>query len=295
MTEQADWDIVTGVGLTALAVAAGRAIETRRPDRLVDDPYAESFVQAGQPPVPMPTRPGDDGDSAIPWKSMATYMGVRSKFFDDFFAAAAEAGIRQVVLFAAGLDCRAPRLDWPSGTTVYELDAPRVLDFKEEVLDSREARARCERRTVACDLREDWPAALRKADFDPDQPTAWLAEGLLPFLPDEAKGTLLSRMADLSAPGSWIAAEHLDGSTEDELKNDPSFHAMSNELGIDMDELWPAGQNLDVAGWLSTHGWSVTTSTAVELSSRYERPFDDAFVRPMRSSRLITAQAARDI
>jgi methyltransferase (TIGR00027 family) len=290
MTEQADWDIVTGVGLTALAVAGGRAIETHRPDRLVADPYAEAFVQAARPPVPIPTRPGADHHPAIPWESMATYMGVRSKFFDEFFASASEAGIRQVVLFAAGLDCRAFRLDWPSGTAVYELDAPRVLDFKDQVLDRQGVRPRCERRKVACDLREDWPSALREAGFDPGVPTAWLAEGLLPFLPDDAKETLLSRLNEVSASGSRIAAEHLNGDVATLLR-EPAFGEMANRFGFDLSELWPANQNHDVAGWLTGHGWAVTTDPAIAVADRYGRPFDDVLLQPMRSSLLITAQA----
>lgn len=291
MTEQADWDIVTGVGLTALGVAAGRSIETHRPDRLVADPYAEAFVRAARPPVPMPTRPADgDDDPAAPWDSMATYMGVRSKFFDEFFAAASEAGVRQAVLFAAGLDCRSFRLDWPSGATVYELDAPAVLDFKDQVLEGEGARPRSERRTVACDLREDWPSALRRAGLDPGAPTAWLAEGLLPFLPDEAKETLLARMNELSAPGSRIAAEHLDTDAATLLR-EPPFREMAGQFGFDLGDLWPAGQDFDVAGWLAGHGWDVTAEPATDVSLRYGRPLDDAFAGPMRSSLLITARA----
>jgi methyltransferase (TIGR00027 family) len=290
MTKPADWDIVTGVGLTALAVAAGRAVETNRPDRLIADPYAEAFVQAARPPVPMPTRPGDDHDSAIRWEPMATYVGVRSKFFDDFFAGASEAGIGQAVLFAAGLDCRAFRLDWPAGTAVYELDAPRVLDFKDHVLDRQEAQPRCERHVVACDLREDWPSALRKAGFDPGVPTAWLAEGLLPYLPDDAKTTMLTRLDELSAPGSRIAAEHLSENMGT-IMREPGVREMADQIGIDPGQLCPPVQNLDVPGWLAGHGWAVTTDSAVEVGGRYGRSFDDVLLRPMRSSLLITAQA----
>lgn len=246
MTEQADWDIVTGVGLTALAVAAGRAIETHRPDRLVADPYAEVFVQAARPPVPMPTRPGDDHDPAVLWESTATYMGVRSKFFDEFFAAASEAGVRQAVLFAAGLDCRAFRLDWPS--------------------------------------------ALRKAGFDPDLPTAWLAEGLLPYLPDDAKEMLLARVDELSASGSRIAVEYFNGDMATLLR-EPAFREMADRFGFDVSQLLPADQNHDVTGWLTGHGWAVTTESASAAAGRNGRPFDDVLLQPMRSSLLITAQA----
>jgi methyltransferase (TIGR00027 family) len=291
MTEDADWDIVTGVGLTALAVAAGRALETNRPDRLVNDPYAEAFVRAARSPVPMPTGPDAGHDSAVPWDAMATYMGVRSRFFDDFFAAASEAGVRQVVLFAAGLDCRAFRLDWPAATTVYELDAPRVLDFKDQVLDEKGARPRCERSTVPCDLRDDWPAALRKAGFEPAAPTAWLAEGLLPFLPDEAKETLLTRMDELSAPDSRIAAEHINGDVATLLR-EPVFRDMAAQFGFDLAQLWPAEQNHDVAGWLAGHGWAVTTEPSAAAADRYGRPFGDAILQPMGSSLFITAEAS---
>jgi methyltransferase (TIGR00027 family) len=290
MTEHADWDIVTGVGFTALAVAAGRALETHRPDRLVADPYAEAFVRAARSPVPMPTGPDAGRDPDVPWDAMATYLGVRSRFFDEFFASASEAGIRQAVLLAAGLDSRAFRLDWPAGTTVYELDAPRVLDFKDEVLDREGARPRSERRTVACDLREDWPAALRKAGFQPDAPTAWLAEGLLPFLPDVAKETLLARLDELSAPGSRIAAEHLNGDVAAVLRQ-PVFRDMAERFGFDLAQLWPADQNHDVAGWLAGHGWAVTTDPAVAVAGRYGRPFDDTVLQPMHASLLITAES----
>jgi methyltransferase (TIGR00027 family) len=97
------------------------------------------------------------------WEFMSTYLGVRSRFFDEFLGSAAAAGLDQVVLLAAGLDTRAFRLGWQPGTTVYELDAPKVLQFKDRVLTEQRAQPRCQRRTVAVDLREDWPAAVSTA------------------------------------------------------------------------------------------------------------------------------------
>ncbi|MGH3512604.1 MAG: class I SAM-dependent methyltransferase [Pseudonocardiaceae bacterium] len=290
MNQHAQWDIVTGVGITALGVAAGRAIETHRPDALVNDPYAESFVHAARSPVPMPTRPYANEDPAIPWASMATYMGVRSRFFDEYFTSASAAGIDQVVLLAAGLDARAFRLDWRAGTTVYELDAPKVLRFKDDVLTEQGAQPRCHRCTVAVDLRKDWPAALRQAGFHPGRPTAWLAEGLLPFLPDDAKDHLFAQVNELSAAGSQIAVEHIDGDVATLLR-EPMFQNMARRFGFDMAELWPGDQHCDPAAWLAGHGWMVCTARATDVARRYRRPLDEMIRQPMRSSLLITARA----
>jgi methyltransferase (TIGR00027 family) len=294
MNQHARWDILSGVGLTALGVAAGRAIETHRHEALVRDPYAEAFVHAARPPVPMPTRLLDTAeDLTIPWASMATYLGVRSRFFDEFFTGTSAAGVAQVVLLAAGLDTRAFRLDWSPGTTVYELDVPKVLQFKDQVLTEQGAQARCQRRTVAVDLREDWPSALQQAGFNPQRPTAWLAEGLLVYLSDDTKGMLFARMQDLSAAGSQIAVEHHDGDLTARLR-DPLFQNMADQFGFDPAELWPANQHFYPAQWLGAYGWTVSTSRAVAVAERYRRPFDEmTLLRPMRSNLLITARADR--
>ena len=195
MNRYEQWDIVSSVGLTALVVAAGRSVDTHRRDGLISDPYAERFVAAAEPPTPLPTRPvtpRSDSEDEL-WQMMSGYMGVRTRFFDEFFDAAGRAGIRQAVILAAGLDARAQRLEWAPGTTLFEVDQPAVLAFKDEVLGEAPGggRPRCDRRTVAVDLRDDWTGALGGAGFDPSAPTAWLAEGLLPYLPAEAQEALL--------------------------------------------------------------------------------------------------------
>lgn len=273
MTQSASWDILTGVGFTALGVAAVRAMETHRPDGLVDDPYAESFVQAAHMPVPLPTRMEDvDQADLILWESQASYMGVRSKFFDTFFAdASIQRGIDQVVLLAAGLDTRAFRLDWPASTTVYELDAAKVLQFKDQVLTEQGARPRCRRRAVAVDLRQDWPTALRRAGWDPIRPTAWLAEGLLTYLPDEAKDSLFTAIQELSVTGSAIAVEHFGGDPAT-LERDPFIQNIVTRFRVDITTLWPADQHYDPAGWLSDHGWTVSSRRATALAHDYGRP-----------------------
>ena len=125
-------------------------------------------------------------------------MGVRTRFFDEFFLAAANDGIRQAVILASGLDARAYRLPWPAGTTVFEIDQARVIEFKSDTLAEIGATPTADRRAVPVDLRHDWPAALRAAGYDPSKPTAWSAEGLLPFLPPDAQDRLLDNITALS-------------------------------------------------------------------------------------------------
>ena len=74
-------------------------------------------------------------------------------------------------------------------------------------LSRRTAVPSATRREVAADLRHDWPAALRAAGFDSDVPTAWLAEGLLPFLPGEAQESMFAAIDAYRAEtgATWVA------------------------------------------------------------------------------------------
>ncbi len=285
--EATDWDIVSGVGITALGAAAMRAMEGYHAEPLVRDPYAAGFVEAvaGQLPRPMPVTPEEAAaDPEFPWPGMAHYVAVRSRFFDDFFAAAAGAGLRQAVLVAAGLDTRAFRLDWMPGATVYEIDAPMVLAFKDSVLAGQGAVPRCDRRTVAADLRTDWTAAVREAGFDPAAPTAWLVEGLFLYLTDEAMDVLLDHMNELSARGSRITADHMPGGTS----------AIGDSLVSRADEeltaIWIADQQHDPASWLLGHGWTTGVSRLSWVAGAYGRPMTDLKPESLRVMQLVTGE-----
>jgi methyltransferase (TIGR00027 family) len=287
----AGWDIVSGVGVTALGTAAMRAMEGHQAEPLVRDPYAAAFVRAaaGQLPGAMPVTPEEAAaDPDFPWPGMGHYVAVRSRFFDDFLAAAAGAGLRQVVLLAAGLDTRAFRLDWQPGTTMYEIDALKVLAFKNSVLARQGAAARCDRRTVTADLRADWPTALREAGFDPAAPTAWLAEGLFPYLTDEAMDYLLGRVHKLSAPGSRLSADHLPGGTSaigGSLEREVKSRA-SEELTT----IWIADQQHDPASWLLRHGWTAGVTQASWAASAYGRPMTDVQPENLRVMQFVTGE-----
>lgn len=289
MTETHEqWGITSGVGLTALAVASARAIATGSEGGLVDDPFAAAFVRAANPPRPMPTGPADAGDDEM-WAAMATYMGLRSRFFDDLIAGC---DAPQVVILAAGLDARAYRLDL-TGRDVFEVDQPRVLEFKQQVLDDLGARPQCRRHPVAADLRDDWPAALEAAGFDRSRPTVWLAEGLLPYLPPQAEEDLFELVHARSAPGSRIGVEQVPGGDIEAMNRMMRQLKADERVGIEMDGLLNTVPRRDPATWLRGKGWSVRVEAADEVAAGHGLVFPAYFNNTMAKAELTTADLPR--
>jgi methyltransferase (TIGR00027 family) len=269
------WDLASSVGVTATMVAAARAVASRDDRPLIDDPYAEPLVRAVG--VDLLTRlatgevnAGDLNDvhdgatgSAGAMSRMADNMAVRTKFFDEFFLDATNAGIKQVVILASGLDSRAYRLPWPAQTVVYEVDQPQVIEFKTRTLAQLGAAPTADRRVVAVDLRDDWPAALRTAGFDPAQPTAWSAEGLLGYLPPDAQDRLLDTITELSAPGSRFATESAPNPQPgDEEKMRERMQHISERwrahgFDLDMAGLVYFGERNEAAPYLTDRGWAL--------------------------------------
>jgi methyltransferase (TIGR00027 family) len=292
-TDNDTWDLASSVGVTATMVAASRAMATKAEHPLINDPFAEPLVRAVGVDLFVrlvsgelnPADLQDDSDSSAgKMPRMTDNMAVRTKFYDEFFLDATQAGIRQAVILASGLDARAYRLPWPAGTTVYEIDQPQVIEFKSRTLAEMGAQPTAERRTVAIDLRDDWPAALRAAGFDSDQPTAWSAEGLLGYLPPEAQDRLLDTLTALSAPGSRIATESMprrDEALRERLKEHMktvSQRWRKHGLDLDMTELIYFGDRNEAAPYLSEHGWHITGCSTRELfAANGLPPLDDDF------------------
>jgi methyltransferase (TIGR00027 family) len=290
------WDLASSVGATATMVAAGRALASRQPGAIIDDPYADALVRAVGIEFFTKLLDGvitvDDADGGGAVELITDVMAVRTRFFDDFFAGAADAGLRQAVILAAGLDSRAYRLQWPDGTVVYEIDQPRVVEAKSATMARIGATPTCDRRTVGADLRDDWPEALRAAGFDPTRPTAWIAEGLLVYLPPEAQDRLFDEVTGLSAPGSRLATEyHPDGGSGLADRADAINGAWRQHgFEVDLGGLFYDGDRTPVADYLTGHGWQVDARSRSEMLARYGRA--DALVDllgPMRDSLSITA------
>jgi len=283
-TDNDTWDIASSVGATAVMVAAARAAETDRPEPLIRDPYARILVaDAGTGAWEYMLNDDfvskvaeSDAEIAAMFQHMGNYQAVRTHFFDAFFVKAVEAGIRQVVILASGLDSRAFRLPWPAGTTVFEIDQPKVLEYKSATLTLHDVRPSADRREVAVDLRQDWPTALVEAGFDIAQPTAWLAEGLLMYLPADAQDRLFTQITELSAPGSRVAAETMGIHTEDRRERmRERFAALTAQFDvdpIDITELtYEDPDRADVAVWLAEHGWRSDAVSSTDEMRRLGR------------------------
>jgi methyltransferase (TIGR00027 family) len=248
---------LTGVPATALAIATQRMLESRRPDRLFDDALAERFVQAGGA---LDTSGFPRRDTTKNWEVHRGFFALRTRFFDDYLL---EAGCGQVVLLAAGLDTRAYRLPWPDGVRLFEIDLPEVMDFKAEVLGSEPPR--CARVALAADLTGDWVSPLVDAGFRPDEPTAWLIEGLLMYLSREDCEELIGTVSGVSAPGSAVAVENRGSA----LIRD-----------ADTGALLAPGVRSPTCDWLEARGWLVTAHAVAEIGERYGRPVPPEFDPP---------------
>lgn len=265
--------VEVGVGRTALLVAAARAIETRRADALARDEYAEGFVRAAGVCAGWPLRPEEvpGGDADPLWGRLGRYFGLRTRVFDDHLLAAARAGIRQVVLLGAGLDTRAYRLPWPDGCTVFEVDREEVLAFKHRTLDGAAAVPRARRVALAADLRQDWAARLRAAGFEPGRPTAWLAEGLLLYLPSAAEAQLMATVDALSAPGSTFGYEVKYVAESAAVRSSPVYTAARERIGVDLLALFDGDPRPDSAADLTARGWRAQVRTPFQFSRRLGR------------------------
>ncbi len=294
------WDIATSVGATAVMVALARAAETASAVPLIQDQFAELLVSTPelegvreQVAAWWTPEPDDADEAAADSQQMINYQAVRTHFFDAYFADAAATGVRQVVILAAGLDSRAYRLDWPAGTAVYEIDLPKVLDYKAQTLTRHGATPIADRRPVPVDLRHDWPQALRDNGFDASLPTAWLAEGLLPFLPAAAQEAMFTSIDALSGLGSRLAVENF-GVDQDkrreaeekwaELKS--KREARGQDTSFNPFDLWFEDEGRPDAGdWFAARGWTIRTVNARDEATRLGRepqsdgrPFANSFV-----------------
>ena len=293
-TDDDSWDLKTGVGATATMVAAARAVASRQPDPVISDHFAEVLVRAVGLKLFTQLVDGtiEFSDLEVGW--MPAYFGMRSRSLDDFALDACQSGIRQVVILAAGLDCRAYRLGWPPAMSIYEVDQPQVIEWKQRVLTGLGWAPAEGHHCVGIDLRQDWPTALQQAGFDDAAPTVWIVEGLLiGYLPPEAHDGILDAITTLSAPGSQLGADYVDSPRADALgDNLRRHHAKWNERDpeIDLRGLTFAGQHADSAVHLAERGWTTRGADLADVFRAAGRtaPTGDGFVELASFTRMLS-------
>ena len=243
------------LGSTAYWTAAVRAGEGAREAGLFNDPWAAALA----------------GPLGMGWLKERTQDSVlaivlRTRFYDDFLLkSTTETGIRQVVLMAAGLDTRAYRLDWPEATRVFELDQPAVLEHKQQILQAAGARPLCERQAIPADLTGPWKTDLLAAGFDPGEPSAWLLEGFLFYLPSRVLAGLLDQALGLAAAGSQIGFDIINSLTLTSplTKSWVEMQAQSGAPWI--------GSLDDPQGFLAERGWQATLTPIGAPEANYGR------------------------
>ncbi|UXA05332.1 class I SAM-dependent methyltransferase [Mycobacterium sp. SMC-2] len=287
------WDLKSSVGATATMVAAQRALAHR--DKLIDDPFAEPLVRAAGHHYSIRLVDGsiesqEDPESTV--RRSVDAITVRTRFFDRLFNDAAASGVRQAVILAAGLDTRAYRLWWPKETVVFELDQPAVIDFKTATLADLHVKPRAVQRAIGIDLRDDWPKALLDNAFDRSKATAWIAEGLLIYLPPEALGRLFENVTELSGPGSTMATEYVPDMSVFFGARAQSVAEQMKKSGHDLDvaDLIYHGERSHVIEHLGRLGWQVSSQTSKELleADGFSYPDDEDAV-PFGNANYVTA------
>nr|QBI71325.1 O-Methyltransferase [uncultured bacterium] len=274
---QTKFDVPVSVGLTAFAACSARAVEGSRPDRLMEDPFAVRFIHGAKLDTGLPLSVAE-----VERESMLSsrFAGVRTRVFDDFLRQAVADGAGQVVILAAGLDARAFRMPWTAGIDVYEVDHPDVLDFKDAVLGDIGAEAPCRRHVVRADLAGDWGSVLDAAGFDPGRKTAWMAEGLLPYLGAREEGDLLRTLGARSLPGSRVCLEYMPPDVVATFRDHPRLEVTSDTLGVPIREMWNAEPREDTAGLLEGLGWRVGFRSLGDCAQALGTPLGDEFATP---------------
>ncbi|GBF78989.1 SAM-dependent methyltransferase [Aphanothece sacrum] len=239
------------VSLTSLFMAAGRAIENEREDRLFEDPFARQL--AGEETFELLKR---DKDIVTNTKKNSHYIPVRTRFFDDFIINSVSQ-CHQIVILGAGMDTRAFRLNLPENSHIYEIDQAEVLEHKNAIL--KDISPKSHRHTIKADLRFPWIHLLLESGYCQDQPSIWLLEGLLYYLTEMEVYQLLKNISDVSAINSYLGAD---------LVNKKSLEGDSKVM-----KTWRSGFD-EPEVLFNDYGWTVSVVEPGDEKAHFGRYID---------------------
>lgn len=209
---------------TAVLVCQGRAAaDGRLAVEAFADPIATEVLREGERAVVDAVRAG-----AVPgnWKERIAYESVASCATVVVpRTVAIDAAIRahphpQLVILGAGLDARPWRMSELADVDVTEIDHPASQRDKQERIGARASLARTHRFQPADLATASLDDALESTGHDPDAPTTWLWEGVVPYL----------HRADVERTLATVAARSMRGSTLIVSYQTPSVRARAGRV-----------------------------------------------------------------
>lgn len=228
---------VRNVSDTARWVAYFRALETKRPDALFRDPYAERL--AGELGFHIANTLPEGNKHEWAWVA-------RTYLFDQFLSSEIKEGATLVINLAAGLDARPYRMELPPTLQWVEVDLPEIISYKQEVLANEQPKCRLER--ISLDL-SDGPARRKLfADLDGRARKIVVAsEGLLIYFTAEEVASLARDLASTSHFRNWVI----------DLASPGQLRLMQRSTGKQLSEAGAAFKfgPAEGAKFFTPHGW----------------------------------------
>lgn len=207
------------ISRTSIWAASARAFGAREPDSKVRNPDwlaaqflgpEERALLADHPLITSLDRPYEEATLNMEVMGAARMLIVRTRFIDDRFQSALNAGVRQFVIMGAGFDTRAYRFaDMLHNARVFEVDQRKIQELKikriKEVIGEIPACVTLAPIDFATMQLGD---VLAQTEFESNKTTFFVWEGVTMYLPEDSVKTTLRWIADNAAPGSSMVFDY---------------------------------------------------------------------------------------
>jgi len=123
----------------------------------------------------------------------------------------------------------------------------------------------CRRTVLGVDLGGNWTVGLEQLGFTPVEPSTWILEGLLYYLPEAAVHRVLQQVSELASPGSGLGADLVSQST----LTSPWLQAALKQME-ESGFAWKFGSD-DPERLLASYGWGAQVRQVGEAGANFGR------------------------
>mmetsp|Transcript_20886 Transcript_20886/g.27088 ORF Transcript_20886/g.27088 Transcript_20886/m.27088 type:complete len:351 (+) Transcript_20886:63-1115(+) len=219
------------VAFSSQRMAASRAIENLRDDRLFEDPI--SHILAGEKAMLLAKEKYESNQGL----SKRRNISIRTRYFDDFLEDKCNKNdIKQVVILGAGMDSRAFRLNLPEGCTIFEVDQEVVLSVKQQKLEKVTDKflPKSKRVPVSIDFtKNELKSKLLRAGFSNQIPSIWIVEGVTMYLTESENLEMFESIHSICAPNSFIGVSLVNKKSIENAQNSESLLMQQWKWGSD--------------------------------------------------------------